>query len=109
MHRAEGPITTGTYIAITRVNNQDQITKAGRTEIGHEAVGTNDRNDEDIEVRTISTSSCMHFPSVFSSSILRALETTILGFTTRKAELASYLQATLRAPSSTRKADPRSS
>ena len=59
MRRAEGPLTTGTYIAITSVNDQDQLSRARSNGIGHDVVGTVDRHDENVEVRTVSTTTCI--------------------------------------------------
>lgn len=54
MRRVEGPLATGTYIVITRLNNEDQLatSKARKNGIGYEMLTTKNRNDENIEVRT---------------------------------------------------------
>jgi len=49
MRRAEGSLTTGTYIAITQVDNKDHISRARSKDVGHEVVGTRDKNDENVE------------------------------------------------------------
>ena len=59
MRRSEGSLTTGTYIAITQVDNQDHISRARSNGIGHDVVGTKDKNDENVEVRTILTTTCI--------------------------------------------------
>jgi hypothetical protein len=102
MRRAEGSLTTGTYIAITQVDNKDLLSRARSNGVGHEIVGTRDKNDENVEVRTILTATCISHPS-FSSGIVRALETTMYGLTTRNAEPPSNLQSTLRALSLTKR------
>jgi hypothetical protein len=62
MRRAEGSLTTGTYIAITQVDNKDHISRARSKDVGHEVVGTRDKNDENVEVRTILTATCISHP-----------------------------------------------
>ena len=57
MRRAEGPFTTGTFLVITRLNDQDQLAKVRSNGTGHELLGTKNRNDENIEVCTVSTAS----------------------------------------------------
>ena len=63
MRRAEGSLTTGTYIAITQVDNRDHISRARSNGVGHDVVGTKDKNDENVEVRTILlTATCISHP-----------------------------------------------
>ena len=63
MHRAEGPLTTGTYL-ITRPNNEDLLnTKERSNGAGHELTSTMNRNHESIEVRTMSATPCISHPS----------------------------------------------
>ena len=62
MRRAEGPITTGTYLGTTRAGNKDLVPKARSNGTGHEIVGTKDKNDENVEVRTILTATCISRP-----------------------------------------------
>ena len=63
MRRAEGPLTTGTYIAINRLNNEDLIAKVSSNGTGHDVLGTKNRNDENIEVRTMSATTGISHPS----------------------------------------------
>jgi hypothetical protein len=65
MHRAEGPLTTGTYLAITRPNNEDLLANAKvRSDgAGHEILSTMNRNDKNVEVRTMSAATCISHPS----------------------------------------------
>lgn len=53
MHRAEGTLTTGTYVAIC--NNDGRVIKAESKGNGYHMSGTKNRNEENTEVRTIST------------------------------------------------------
>lgn len=62
MRRVEGPLTTGTYVAITQVDNKDHISRARSNGVGHDVVGTTDKNDENVEVRTILTATCISHP-----------------------------------------------
>jgi hypothetical protein len=63
MRRAEGSLTTGTYIAITQVDNKDRISRARSNGVGHDVVGTKDKNDENVEVRTILTATRISHPN----------------------------------------------
>lgn len=63
MRRAEGPLTNGTYIAITRPKNEDLIAKVRSNGTGHDVLGTKNRNDENVEVRTMSATTCISHPS----------------------------------------------
>jgi hypothetical protein len=62
MRRAEGSLTTGTYLAVTQMDNKDLFPRARSNGAGHDAVGTRDKNDENVEVRTILTASCISHP-----------------------------------------------
>lgn len=59
MHRVVGPLSTGTYIPIGILNNQDHIPKVQKSGSGYAVSSTKDKNDENVEVRTISTPTCI--------------------------------------------------
>ncbi len=55
MQRAEGNLITGTYIAICNPNSDNHVAKAEAKGDGYQVSGTKNRNDENTEVRTMST------------------------------------------------------
>jgi hypothetical protein len=63
MQRAEGNLTTGTYISIC--NSDGSVGKVEAKENGYQVLGTKNRNDENTEVRTI-----LEHPQAFFISIL---------------------------------------
>lgn len=54
MPRAEGPLKSGTYIAIASLNGKDHLPKVEARENGHGLIYENDREAEDIQVCIIS-------------------------------------------------------
>ncbi len=68
MHRAVGPLTIGTYIPIITLNGQDHVPKVERSGSGYAMASTKNKNDPNVEVRTISTPICiLHLSSLVVS------------------------------------------
>ena len=67
MRRVEGSLATGTYLVFTRPNNEELLANAKERSngAGHEISSTMNRNDENVEVCTMSTTTCMSHPSLF--------------------------------------------
>ncbi|KAF8720413.1 hypothetical protein AX14_010990 [Amanita brunnescens Koide BX004] len=99
MRRVEGPLATGTYIVITRLNNEDQLatSKARKNGIGYEMLTTKNRNDENIEwyfeclgndyVRAYNKKSRTSFiPSSYAEGVLLDQESEPVVFIMRETE-----------------------
>ncbi len=50
--RAEGNLTTGIYVAICNLNKDDNVAKVEAQGNGYQILGTQNRDDENTEVRT---------------------------------------------------------
>jgi len=55
MRRAEGNLTTGTYISICNADSDESVAKVEAKGNDYQVLGIKNRNDENSEVRTIST------------------------------------------------------
>ena len=53
MHRAEGTLTTGTYISVCNLNSNENVAVVEAKGDDYQVLGTKSRNDENSVVRTM--------------------------------------------------------